>query len=93
MQRLYENKAGLTDQSERGMVEAPWSAVSASHFRVAREDRDGCSRYRASKMSLPFQGRIRVVPRVVCYPRPYLRIGAFFFLPTNMNLLFGGNFQ
>ena len=36
--------------SERGVVEA-LRQESASHFTVAREDRDGCSRYRASKMS------------------------------------------
>ena len=31
---------------------------------VARDDRDGCSRYRAAKMFLDFGERIRVVPRI-----------------------------
>jgi len=61
-------------QSERGMVKAlGWSV--ASHFQAARDDRDGSSRYRASKM--PVFGRIRVVPRVF-YLAPIIR-GEFYF--------------
>ncbi len=36
--------------SERGMVKA-LGCPAASHFLVARDDRDGCSRYRAAEMS------------------------------------------
>ena len=35
--------------SERGVVRA-LDANAASHIQAAREDRDGCSRYRAAKM-------------------------------------------
>ena len=35
---------------ERGMVKTLKSRFLQAAFRVAREDRDGCSRYRASKL-------------------------------------------
>ena len=60
-------------QSERGTVKALVDQSLQATSSVAREDRDGCSRYRASKMS-PDRGIIRVVPR---YLRPYRKIGVF----------------
>lgn len=52
-----------------GVGGSPVAAVSQATFPVAREDRDGCSRYRAVKMFPVFRETIRVVPRVL--PRPY----------------------
>ena len=37
--------------SEKGMVEALRILLRQATFAVARDDRDGCSRYRAAKMS------------------------------------------
>ena len=38
--------------SERGPVQA-LCRMSVRHFQVARDDRDGCSRYRAAKIPVP----------------------------------------
>ena len=46
-----ETKQDLWHISERGVVKALCQRP-ASHFQVAREDRDGCSRYRAAKMPI-----------------------------------------
>ena len=51
MQRLCGNKADLGTFSERGKVRASYVASLYATSSVARDDRDGCSRYRASKMS------------------------------------------
>ena len=48
-------------RSERGEGESPLTGTLQATFAVARDDRDGCSRYRASKMSA--LRIIRVVPR------------------------------
>ena len=37
--------------SERGSVKALGGQILQAIFSVARDDRDGCSRYRATKMS------------------------------------------
>lgn len=50
-----------------GDGESPLCAGNVSHFRVARDDRDGCSRYRAAKISCDC-GIIRVVPRFILAP-------------------------
>jgi len=62
MQRHRGNETVFCFFSEKGIGESPSSADSVSHFQAAREDRVGCSRYRAAKMSL--FGIIRVVPRL-----------------------------
>jgi len=51
MQRLCGNKADLHTISERGIVRASYVASLYATSSVARDDRVGCSRYRASKMS------------------------------------------
>ena len=66
MQRPCGNKSLFGHPSERGMVKAP-CAGDVSHFRVARDDRDGCSRYRAAKISCDCR-IIRVVPRFILAP-------------------------
>ena len=40
----------LAAPSERGDGEGPLRGPAFSHVQAARDDRDGCSRYRASKM-------------------------------------------
>ena len=59
MQRHCGNKASGSIQSERGSVKALMQNL-AGHFQVVRDDRNGCSRYRAAEM--PHHGVIRVVP-------------------------------
>ena len=61
--------------SERGLVRALCRKFCKPLILVARDDRDGCSRYRAAKM--PLMRRIRVVPRNFT-PLSYDRGGLFF---------------
>ena len=49
--RKAEAKQSWDTRSERGLVKA-LCPNAAGHFQAAREDRDGRSRYRASKMPL-----------------------------------------
>ena len=67
--------------SERGTVKALVDRNLQAISCVARDDRDGRSRYRAAKMS-PVPGIIRVVPRVFS-PRPYFR-GEVYFLQCKL---------
>ena len=61
--------------SERGTVKALGSQNMQATSFVARDDRDGRSRYRASKMSASDKlGWYRV------YFRPYRKVGVFYFL-------------
>ena len=53
----------------------PFAGYSFSHFQAARDDRDGCSRYRAAKMLL-FSGELGWYRD---FSRPYL-IGAAFYI-------------
>lgn len=48
---IAETKQSVGTTSEREAVKA-LCRTAASHFQAAREDRDGCARYSASKMSL-----------------------------------------
>ena len=51
MQKQCGKEADRKTVSERGKVEAPWWKDLQAASAVARDDRDGCSRYRAAKMS------------------------------------------
>ena len=51
MQRLCGNKADLRAFSERGTVRASYVRYLYATSSVARDDRDGNSRYRVAKMS------------------------------------------
>ena len=74
--KQYEKEAMGQAVSEKGTVKALRQMPIAGHFRAARDDRDGGSRYRAKKM-LSLQ-RSRVVPRENA-PAPE---GQFYFLLT-----------
>lgn len=74
---------GKSRCSEGEMVKAP-ARESKRHFQVAREDRDGCSRYRAPEMS-GFR-IIRVVPRVSLAPIFGGRV--FFFHPGGRRIFY-----
>ena len=52
-------------------------------FVVAREDRDGCSRYRAAKMSCASR-IIRVVPRLILAPNFW---GGVYFLFSTLEVI------
>lgn len=53
MQRQCGNEAGIGHESEKGMVKALCAPGLQAASAVARDDRDGRSRYRAAKMSCP----------------------------------------
>ena len=52
----YAETKRIGYSSARGEWWEPLGNTSAGHFRVARDDRDGRSRYRASKISHVFVG-------------------------------------
>lgn len=85
MQRRYGNQAGFGSISEKGTVEALCVSDPRATSAVARDDRDGRSRYRAAEMSCGSR-IIRVVPRAILAPMD--RGGVYFLYPYY--LFFGG---
>ena len=65
----------MNAQKREGTGESPRLTILQATSSVARDDRDGCSRYRAAKMS--HNGIIRVVPRF--FTPLSIAIGAFYF--------------
>ena len=85
MQIRYGSQADFGGISEKGTVEALCVSDPQATSAVARDDRDGCSRYRASEMSCDSR-IIRVVPRAILAPMD--RGGVYFLYPHY--LFFGG---
>ena len=80
---MQKEKQIVSFHQREGSGESPWKNGLRAAVCVAWDDRDGCSRYRAAKMSVI--GRIRVVPRVFLAPI----LGAGFFT-VHIRILFGG---
>jgi len=59
-----------------GSGESPLCVPMSSHFQVVRDDRNGCSRYRATKM-LPVGSKLGWYRDS---PRPYFRGGVYYFV-------------
>ena len=85
MQRLCESQAGHSSPARGDFGVSPLCETLPATFCVAREDRDGCSRYRVSKMPA-------VAGELGWYRdhrRPYAFRGGVYFFEIN----FGGNSQ
>jgi len=54
MQKQCGNQALMEYKKREGSGESPL-LHSVCHFQAVRDDRNGCSRYRAAKMSLGFE--------------------------------------